>query len=71
MTLNLVFLVKQKSVTWSKAIADASEETMLRTTEMHMRACTSVFSWALSIRNAVKCTTHILCSETSPTLFLS
>jgi hypothetical protein len=27
MTLNLVFLVKQTSVTWSKAIADASEET--------------------------------------------
>lgn len=43
MTLNLVFLVKQKSVTWSKAIDDASNEARLRVTEMHASARTSLF----------------------------
>lgn len=51
MTLNLVFLVKQKSVTWLKVIADVSRETIpgIIVTETHMSAYTSVFKEVLKI----------------------
>lgn len=51
MTLNLVFLVKQKSVTWLKVIADVSRETIpgIIVTETHMSANISVFKEVLKI----------------------